>query len=400
MNQEITYETKRTLKFTADISHVRHIGRTVFYDGVCWSSMSGSGIEFDCTGEYVKFTLLCEDGESLRVNHRPRIAVYVNDEIAIDTVLSSSEETFSIDLEPYSCDAVIKIIKLSESMYSSFGISEIETYAKRDIKPTEKKKLSIEFIGDSLTAGFGVDEERASAEFSTATEDFTKTYAYLAAKELDASYSAIAFSGYGVLSGYTKSNLKSSDTVFSVYSKAITNKKFDAELSLDEWYSEESNDIVVINLGTNDASYCVSEAKKEAFCEKYQELLSLVRKYNSDAFIICALGDVNNSMYPYIQKAVENFKQRESDLKIVCTVLNYNMAQNGSVIQGHPSAKAHQAAAKELTALIQNILSPSFDYSLTDQTETDETTSIYESIDSETTNETSDTSSLQEETTK
>lgn len=359
---DVTYENEQTLKFAADISHVRHLGRTVFQDGVCWASMSGSGVEFDCMGEYVKFTLLCEDAESLRNNHRPRIAVFADGELVIDTVLNSSSETFTVDLEEYSFNAVIKIIKLSESMYSSFGVGEIETYGKRDIKPTQKKELSIEFIGDSLTAGFGVDETRTNADFSTATEDFTKTYAYLTAKELDANYSAVAFSGYGVLSGYTKSHLNSEDTIFSVYEKAITNKKFEMQAALDTWYGEESNDIVVINLGTNDASYCVNGERRKAFTEKYEELLSLVRKYNSDAFIICALGDVNNSMYPYIKQAVENFRQRESDLKITCTVLNYNMAENGSVIQGHPSFAAHQAAAAELTALIENILSPSFDF--------------------------------------
>ena len=56
------------------------------------------------------------------------------------------------------------------------------------------------FIGDSLTAGYGVDGINGISTFRTADEDVTKTYAYQAAEMLHADSRIVAYSGNGVLS--------------------------------------------------------------------------------------------------------------------------------------------------------------------------------------------------------
>ena len=50
----------------------------------------------------------------------------------------------------------------------------------------EEKDIKIEFIGDSITCGYGIDEMNEKGYFSTATENFTKSYAYITAENLGA----------------------------------------------------------------------------------------------------------------------------------------------------------------------------------------------------------------------
>ena len=77
----------------------------------------------------------------------------------------------------------------------------------------------IEFIGDSITAGYGVDDEVKEHGFSTATEDVTKTYAYKTAAALQADYSIVAYSGHGIISGYTGDGEKNTGLLIPINSE-------------------------------------------------------------------------------------------------------------------------------------------------------------------------------------
>ena len=343
--------------YTPEDKYVRPVGRTVFENGIRWCSYSGSGIEFDCLGESVDVTLL-SDTQSQPYSHKPRVAITVNDEFVFDETLSTNEQQIHISLSEYTGSVIVRIIKQSESMFSSFGIGEISVMEKRAIRPTHDKAVKIEFIGDSITAGYGIDEENYHASFSTATENFTKTYAYQTAKALDAQYSAVAFSGYGVLSGATSGGRLNSDaTIFKFYDKAITNKKFENDENLYIWDNSKFNpDIVVINLGTNDASYCSTAVRRSAFCDKYVELLETVRQSNPDAFILCVLGDVNNSLFSSIETAIDTFKQSTGDTRLASSIIRYDMRNTGAVIDGHPTQQGHQLAAQDLTQIIKTII--------------------------------------------
>lgn len=392
---ETTRQTPVLCSFTADEQYVRPVGRTVFQNGERWFSFSGSGIEFTCIGDYADITLLCEDPDSIYYRHEPRVAVFVNDNAVFDETVSESEKVVHVDLSAYDEEVTIRVIKLSESAFSAVGVGKISVNAKCDIKPTEEKPLKIEFIGDSITAGYGIDEEYRYGSFSTSTENFTKTYAYLAAKELDAQYSAVAYSGYGVLSGSTSSGyLNADDVIFNKYPAAIDEKTFAAQQEGETTSAEEESEseavqentssseesesttsaaeseqldptawnfkdyvpnLVVINLGANDETYCTTDERKEAFADEYVKLLELVREKYPEAYILCVLGDMNDTLYTYVEQAVQSF-QNDGDSRISSALITFNMEENGSVIDGHPSAKANISAAKSLAEEISKVL--------------------------------------------
>lgn len=333
---------------------VRPIGRSFYEGGVRYLSYSGSGAEFVCKGEYVTIKLIDDSQGRYLSNHKARYAIYKNGVIIEDDILTESERICTVSLDGYGSESVIKILKLSEAQYSSMGIGEICVYGKKRIEPTAEKDLKIEFIGDSITCGYGIDEANDNGYFTTATENFTKTYAYLTAENLSADCSAVCFSGFGVYSGYTTGGIINSADVLPLHYDKACYLYGGREILWD--FRESDNDIVVINLGTNDASYCAkSVSGRQEFTRRYTDFIRQVRFCNPDAYILCILGDMNNSLYPCIEQSVSDYTAATSDYRVSATTIEYKMGENDIVINGHPGYMSNLYAANELTAKIREL---------------------------------------------
>lgn len=341
--------------YSADKDSVKTLGRTYFENGIRYLSHSGSGIEFICRGEYALINITDDSEGRYPGNHKARFAIYRNGELIVDETVTESIKTYNIPLDGYESDSVIRIIKLSEAQYSAMGIGEIAVYGKTKIVPTEEKPLKIEFIGDSITCGYGIDEENERGYFSTATENFSKTYAYLTAEKLGADYSAVCFSGYGVYSGYTSNAVRNAEDLVPLYYDKAAFLYGGTE---PYWsFGEFQSDIIVINLGTNDASYCgKSFGGRQEFTRRYAEFMKQVRLYNPYSYIMCILGDMNNSMYSCIEAAVANYINETADNRVVAQSISYRMDINDIVIDGHPGYLSNVCAADDLSARIAELI--------------------------------------------
>lgn len=342
--------------YLPDDKAVKPIGRTVYSEDERWFSMSGSGVEFTTRAKGICLTFLTDPKSGTYYNHLPRVAVFADNTLLYDNCLDENETLVYIDLSGFNHRCTISVVKLSESMYSSMGLGKIITCDGK-IQPAKEKKLKIEFIGDSITSGFGIDEKRQNASFSTKTENFAKTYAYLTAKTLNADYSAVSFAGYGVVSGYTTGGRREDTTIFRYYENALTNcKAIDSNLAENWQFTAFVPNIVVINLGSNDSTYCVTSTRRKEFIDEYKRLIELVRSKYENAYILCILGDVNNSLYPSIQTAVDEYSQDTADSKISCEKIEFNMDENDIVIEGHPGEMSNKSAAYDLVKIINKIL--------------------------------------------
>ncbi len=340
--------------YSAEKENVKVLGRSHYENGIRYFSHSGSGIEFECKGEYALITMVDDSEGRYLDGHKPRFAIYKNGILIIDEVLSQAEKTYHITLDGYNSETTIKIIKLSEAQYSAMGIGDIAVYGKEKINPSAKGNIKIEFIGDSITCGYGIDEKNPNGYFSTTTENFTKTYAYLTAGNLGADYSAVCFSGFGVYSGYTANGRINSEDIVPKYYGVSCSLYGGREIYWD--FNEFSSDIVVVNLGTNDASYCAkSSIGRNEFTRRYTDFIRQIRQFNPDAHILCVLGDMNNAMYPCIEQAVSNYITDTFDSKVSAMTLYYKMGENDIVIDGHPGYMSNLCAANELTAKIREL---------------------------------------------
>ncbi len=347
------YEKSIHKEYALNENYLKFLGRSAEVNGEIILSHSGSGVEFICEGDYAEVTVAPESAY-VTASHYPRVAVYADGNlVAVECI--SEEKTYRINTQ-YS-GTVITLIKLSEAMHSSVKVIKVSSFGKKDISPTEEKELKIEFIGDSITCGYGIDAG-VYGGFSTATENFMKTFAYLTAENLDADCSAVCYSGYGVLTGYTENGVKNDRIVMNEYDKACHISGQEDPL----WdFSKIKNDFVVINLGTNDASYCGNSSYgRQQFTDAYVNMLINVREKNPDAYILCILGDMNNSLYSSIETAVSRYSDLYSDSRVEAFSTDFKMAENDIVIDGHPGEKSNFCASETLTEKIRMLINYGF----------------------------------------
>ncbi|WP_054743139.1 SGNH/GDSL hydrolase family protein [Cellulosilyticum ruminicola] len=251
-------------------------------------------------------------------------------------------------------------MKLSESANSTFGIASLDVTSTASIKPTEAKAHRIEFIGDSITCGYGVDHEGVGGGFTTATENATKTYAYKTAQNLDADYNFVSYSGYGIISGYTSGQKNTNQLVAPYYDKiGFSYGYFNSELEVATvpWSFEVQPEVIVINLGTNDSSYCGNDASKQAeFTEGYVDFIKMVREKNPDATIFCTLGIMGDDLYPCVKEAVEKYVAQTGDEKVTSMKFAVQAYNDGWGTDYHPTEKTHEKAARKLTSYIETVM--------------------------------------------
>lgn len=354
MNTETVY------KATAE--NVKLLGRTYFNEDKLYCALSGTGAEFSFTGTKCTVDI---SGDSTAMNasaadNQARVGIYVNGERVIDDMVDNLRESYDVFSSDTPQDVTVSIVKLSESPMSTLAIDSIKVTGSV-IKPTTDKDVLIEFVGDSITCGYGSDDPVKENHFSTKTEDVTKAYAYKTAKTLDADYSMVSFSGYGIISGYSDGNKKvSNQTVPQYYTKLgfswSPNGSF-VPANIDWDFSGRQPDVVVINLGTNDDSYTKSETERqEEYAAEYVNFLKTVREKNPDAKILCTLGVMGDRLFEYVQKAADDYSAETGDKNIYTMKFDVQSPDDGYSADWHPSVTTHDKAAAKLSEEIRKIL--------------------------------------------
>ena len=244
----------------------------------------------------------------------------------------------------------VQIFKLTDNTtitsFYGFELNEGAHVLKSDLP--EKKK--IEFYGNSITAGHGV-EVAVGQNDSGAPEFFNNylTYGALTARHYNAQYSCIARSGIGVMVSWFPIIMP------EMYDRLNPNdpgSKWD--------FSKYTPDVVVINLFQNDswiinlpaheqfkARFGTTRPSEEKIIESYHDLVSKIRVKYPKASIICALGNMDatrkGSPWPgYIEKAVKSL----NDSKIYTHFFVYKDTD------GHPKVAEQKAMANDLIDFI------------------------------------------------
>lgn len=347
------------------LSKLRRIGRTFLEDDILWCGLSGTGVEFACRAQNVK---ICFVGDSSTHGQQTeglaRAAVYVDEERVADFCMEEPEkEIFLAQLCPdFGKDEhVVRVIKLSECPMSMIGIRSVEAECG-ELYPTAVKNLKIEFIGDSITCGYGVDMEDPLVPFSTETEDATKAYACQTAKLLGAEYSLVSFSGYGIITGYTDNDEMHLDQLVPLYYEKCGfsyARTLSGSAPQDrEWdFADYVPEVIVINLGTNDNSYCKEIPERhELYKNAYAEFLKQVRSHNPKAKILCVLGLMEAKNVQTMLSAVECYRNLTGDCAVWGMELPLQQPGDGLVSDYHPTRKSHAKAAELVAAKIREIL--------------------------------------------
>lgn len=348
---------------TPNWENVKPLGRTHQLKDSLWLCFSGAGAEFTFHGSRCEVTVAGDiNAYPSKRDELVRIAIYVDGVRVVDDMIDAKEKTYTVMDEETARDAVVRIVKLSETAMSTCGVKAISVDDPAGIRPTPAKARKIEFIGDSITCGYGVDDEVAEHHFSTTTEDVTRAYAYRTAEMLDADYSMVSISGYGIISGYTATGEEkvTAQQLPKFYEKlgfsyGTYQKKIAATI---KWnFDAFVPDVIVINLGTNDDSYTLTHAdRKEEYRAAYVEFLKVVRKNNPDARILCTLGVMGDRLYPTVSKAVADYTAETGDTNISCMKFSVQNPADGYAADWHPTAATHGKAAEKLVKELQKLM--------------------------------------------
>lgn len=347
--------------YTLTSDNVRLIGRTKYEDGL-WCAFSGTGAEFWFHGSKLIVRIKGDSAAQNPYNegNYSRVAIYINGVRVVDDMINEPSKEYTVVETAEPGDALVRIVKLSETAMSTFMIDEIETDPEGSIKPSEEKKALIEFVGDSITCGYGVDDEDRDHPFSTATEDATKAYAIKTAQLLDVDYSLVSISGYGVITGYSGDGEKKSESqILPKYYTKLGFSYANPKMANSEWdfAGNRQPDVIVVNLGTNDESWCKTiPERQEEYIVGYVAFLKTIRENNPDAVIVCALGIMGDNLYPCVEEAARRYSEETGDTKIDTFRFTPQLAEDGWAANWHPTEATHDKAAAKLAEKLQEIL--------------------------------------------
>ena len=169
------------------------------------------------------------------------------------------------------------------------GCSLVEAPALPDRK--------IEFIGNSITCGYGVESIEMSDPFEDETENHWLTYANIVSDSLKAQHTSISRSGIGVYRNYNGPTAGSKENMPWQYEYTLFNKHDE------KWdFAKYQPQLVCINLGTNDLS--TNNYDIQLYEKNYRMFLTTVRSKYPDAKIVLLTGPMLGEKESSEQRAV------------------------------------------------------------------------------------------------
>ncbi|HKM05020.1 MAG TPA: GDSL-type esterase/lipase family protein [Lachnospiraceae bacterium] len=352
------------MEFLANNNNVRILGRSLMIDHIRYLNYSSSAVEFIFTGKDLWATLWTNGHQGDEI-YKAWVAVFVDDELTPSKRFSLDVEEKDYMLYHSNQEKTVKIrlVKISEEAFGKVGIISFKTDTQHPIIPTKEKQRKMEFIGDSLTCGYGIEGTFEVDVFNTAQENCWTAYAARCARAFDADYHLVAWSGIGIVSAWVEETV---DEPLNDWLMPMLYQYTDASLCKDlnmqkeDWevwnHSHFVPDIIVINLGTNDASYVRNIPERITEFEKtYYQFLEYVREHNRHSTILCTLGVMGQDLCPVIHSQVERFAKDKKDTNIFFMEFDVQLESDGIGSDWHPSETTHCKMAEKLTNKIKEL---------------------------------------------
>ncbi len=313
------------------------LGRPYYVDDVPGFTWSNSGIEFCAKCD--RITVFFGENQTMQP---VMFKIYVDNREIKTSVVGKGITAVIENLT----DKIhhIKILRISEGS-KCVSVERVQIYGKHPefSMPENNQKLKLEFLGDSITAGYGVLADGKKMEYTTYEQDSTMTYAYLAAKALDADIRTICISGEGIC--HSCGDFVGT-TFINFFNRTTRGKE---GFTPDDYIP----DVFVVNGGTNDKRSHVS-------CEDFKAgviaLLQDIRSKYPQTPIIWMYGMMVHVFDEELIEAIEQFNK--TDKNTYCLIVkSVNDYKNQKGTYGHPNVNASVRCSRILVKKIREILS-------------------------------------------
>ena len=344
--------------FLTDPTKVNWLGRT-YYDSIFdvnYFYFTASGFEVTFEGTRLEATLstgISPVSYNNPAGKEPYLEVFIdgeNDPTQGDLiVLYGFEETYVLAEDLEEGIHTVRVLKRSESIDSRTGLMGLETDGHfLPVNPLRSRK--IEVIAASSSAGFGNLALSSGEAKTTANSDGLRAYAFLAARMLDAEINIFSASGWPLVKGpWTgDNNIPSAYDYVNVYSTNAWN------------HSNYEPDVIIVNLGTNDWSYIVSQPTGDrpalllAWEDAYVDFIGELHDLHPQAIIVIVYGLMNEtSIYTPTLNAVSKAHTAYPGLDLFSIQLPSVNAEEGIGSSNHPSVTTHIRAAGVLATQLE-----------------------------------------------
>ena len=221
------------------------------------------------------------------------------------------------------------------------------------LEPPYLPERKIEFIGNSITCGYGVESTNPKEGFSDETENHYLTYAAITARNLKAQHLVVARSGIGIYRNYAGPKTGNKDNMPSMYDRTLFS------LKEPKWdFTKYIPDVVCVNLGTNDVS---TDPYDRGFLESgYRNFLKTLRENYPQTKIVFLTGSMLlGERLEHVKYALDEVV-REARIAGDLNVFRFDMSwQTGDLGYGadsHPSIWQQEKMAGELTSYLRSLM--------------------------------------------
>ena len=352
-------------------------GRYLDHEGIRYFDYSASGFCFVMKGRKAE-AVIVSDPDSWDQANKGVLGVFVTE--GSDTSIGAIPEEptqritlnnkenhillFESDVEK---TVTIRVMKFSECAFGYAGLKSLEIdgeLAEQYRSTGESNRnnlLKLEFIGDSITCGYGIEGVWEKDTFTTQQERPDKAYAFLTAKALGADIQLCSWSGIGLISNYVDpETIMLPDTHWLMQANwPYTDKSLALRLGIEPEVWDGSlyqPDIVVIHLGTNDISWVRGmEERRLEYTAQLRHLIEAVHRRSPKAKICCCLGIMGEALNDSVKEAVELFKKDFPAVTAKTVLFTQQLESDGIGADWHPSALTHKKAAELLSAALRSL---------------------------------------------
>lgn len=349
-------------------------GRYLDHNGIRYFDYSASGFCFVMKGKRAE-TVILSDPDSWDEANKGVLGIFVTEgsdtgiaaipeEPTARITLSKRENHIVLFDSPVEKTVTVSVMKFSEAAFGYAGFKSLELdgdLLSSPESPATASQLKLEFIGDSITCGYGIEGVWEKDTFTTQQERPDKAYAFLTAKALGAQVQLCSWSGIGLISNYVDpETIMLPDTHWLMQANwPYTDKSLSLRLGIEPEVWDGAGyepDIVVIHLGTNDISWVRGmEERRLEYTAQLRQLIEAVHRRSPRAKICCCLGIMGEQLNASVEEAVNLFKKDFPNVAAKAVLFTQQLEEDGIAADWHPSAVTHKKAAELLAEALRTL---------------------------------------------
>lgn len=349
-------------------------GRYLDHNGIRYFDYSASGFCFVMKGKRAE-TVILSDPDSWDEANKGVLGIFVTEgsdtgiaaipeEPTARITLSKRENHIVLFDSPVEKTVTVRVMKFSEAAFGYAGFTSLELEGdllSSPESPATASQLKLEFIGDSITCGYGIEGVWEKDTFTTQQERPDKAYAFLTAKALGAQVQLCSWSGIGLISNYVDpETIMLPDTHWLMQANwPYTDKSLSLRLGIEPEVWDGAGyepDIVVIHLGTNDISWVRGmEERRLEYTAQLRQLIEAVHRRSPRAKICCCLGIMGEQLNASVEEAVNLFKKDFPNVAAKAVLFTQQLEEDGIAADWHPSAVTHKKSAELLAEALRTL---------------------------------------------